>query len=191
MLGFGMRRFIAALSGFLIIHSASGDILNLANGDRYRGSIELVNEKEVHLKSEVVGLLKVPRAKVASIYFGTNQPPVHVGIEKSAAKESLDAKSIEQVQKDFLATATPEANEMFTELVQGLASGKLSVADIRKQASDSLKELRELQAELGEEADNPLLDGYVGILEKFIREGGTNQPPAKVKKSAPPPADDP
>src|SRR5258706_15038976 len=54
--------------------AARADIVNLSNGDRYIGSVELVNAAEVHLKSETLGLLKVPRAKVTSIYFGTNQP---------------------------------------------------------------------------------------------------------------------
>jgi hypothetical protein len=64
-----------------------------------------------------------------------------------------------------------------------LASGKLNIEDIRNQARDSLKELKELQADVGEDADNPLLQSYVGILEQFINKGSTNrakiEPPKK------------
>lgn len=168
------------------------DILNLANGDRYVGHVELVNQTEVHLKSDVVGLLKVPREKVVSIYFGTNQPVAGVAVKPEPAKNEFDPKAIEQVQRDFLSTATPEANDMFQQMVQGLASGKLSVDDLRAQARDSLKQLRELQAEIGEEDDNPLLQSYVGVLERFIN-AGTNRTRTKAvapKIAIPPPKPD-
>jgi hypothetical protein len=187
----GMQRFVLAAFAILILVHSRADTLNLINGDRFIGLVQLVNESEVQIKSEVVGLLKVPRDKVASIYFGTNRPPIDLGFgaqseQSIPLKEKIDPKAVDQVQKEFLGTATPEANAMFTELVQGLSSGKLSISDIRKQAADSLKELRELQAEVGEDADNPLLSGYVGILEKFIRAGETNKPAAKpTEKPAP------
>ena len=78
------------------------------------------------------------------------------------------------MQQEFLGTATPEANAMFGEMLQGLSSGKINVDDIRAQARDTLKQLKELQAELGDEGDNPLLATYGAILEKFVRAGGTN-----------------
>lgn len=200
-----MRRFrfpALALAGALVgCASARADILNLTNGDRYIGSIQLVNQNEVHLKSDVVGMLKIPRAKVESIYFGTNQPSAHAAShaaeaktagsapESAASRLALDSKAVEQVQQQFLATATPEANAMFSDMVQGLASGKLSIEGLRAQARDALKELRELQADSGEEEDNPLLAGYVGILEKFINQGSasTNRAKAPALKIAPPP----
>ena len=183
-----MHRIFLAL--YLAVSGVLGraDILNLSNGDRYVGDIELVNAREVHLKSEVVGLLKVPREKVASIFFGTNRPSFQVSTSSAEPASGLDQKSVEQVQKEFLSTASPEANQMFTDLVQGLASGKISVNDIRKQASDTLKELRELQAEIGEDEDNALLSSYVGILDKFVKEGSANRARAVAPKAAPAPA---
>lgn len=163
------------------------DLLNLANGDRYVGHVELVNQTEVHLKSDVVGLVKIPRDKVVSIYFGTNQPSASVAIKTELPKNEFDPKAIEQVQREFLTTATPEANAMFQEMVQGLASGKLSVDDLRAQARDSLKQLRDLQAEIGEEDDNPLLQSYVGILERFINAGTNRAKTAAPKVAIPPP----
>lgn len=172
---------------------AKGDVLNLVNGDRFIGEIESMDKTEIHIKNDVVGVIKVPRAKVASIFLGTNQPPAGVGViaatQPSVVKTQIDPGAVDQVQKEFLATASPEANAMFTDLVQGLSSGKLSIEDIRKQARDSLRELRELQAEIGEEDDNPLLSSYVGILERFVNQGSTNR--AKVAPAAPAPAPKP
>jgi hypothetical protein len=183
-----MHRILFTLFGLLIFGGAAAraDILNLSNGDRYIGKIEIVNATEVHLKSEIVGVVKVPREKVASIYFGTNRPPAKIATTSENSATGLNQRSIEEVQKEFLSTATPEANAMFTELVQGLASGKIKVDDIRKQAGDTLKELRELQAEIGDDDDNPLLSSYVSILEKFVRGGSTNRAGAIAPKSIPP-----
>jgi hypothetical protein len=177
-----MRASILAFA--LLLFTARADVLNLANGDRFVGSIELVNAAEVHLKSETLGLVKIPRAKVASIYFGTNQPPT---VTSSVKKQSaIDPESVEKVQQDFLANAGPEANDMFKELVQGLASGKLNAEDIRNQARQSLAELKDLQDDLGDEADNALIKSYVGILERFIAQG-TNRAETPAPKPIPSP----
>ena len=170
--------------------STRADIVNVVNGDRFVGSVELVNTAEVHLKSDTLGLVKIPRLKVQSIYFGTNQPPAAgIASAKKAEKETntalFDAKDVEKVQGDFLATAGPEANAMFKDLIQGLAQGKLNQDDIRKQAEQSLKELKELQAELGEEADNPIVANYAAILERYIKQGSTNAAKATAPKPAP------
>ena len=89
---------------------------------------------------------------------------------------------MDKVQEDFLATAGPEANAMFKDLIQGLASGKLNVDDLRNQARESLKELKELQADGGEDADNPLIQSYVSILQNFINKGSTNGAKANQSK---------
>lgn len=191
-----MRAFASIFFGIVVIgFSSRADVVNLMNGDRFTGSVELVNSAEVQLRSDSLGVVKLPRAKVLSIYFGTNQPPARiVGADKDAAAAGLfDPKAIEKVQDDFLATAAPEANAMFKDLIQGLASGKLNVDDIRKQAADSLKQLKELQTDGGDE-DSAILSTYVGILERFINQGSTNKakaaPPAKPATPDQKPADD-
>jgi hypothetical protein len=182
-----MHRLFALLA--LCLFTAQADTLNLINGDRFIGAVQLVNDKEVQIKSDSVGVLKIAREKVACIYFGTNKPPIDLSFapKSEPLNEKIDSKVVDQVQKEFLGTATPEANAMFTDLVQGLSSGKISINDIRKQAAETLKELQDLQGEIGEDADNPLLGSYVSILEKFIRAGGaaTNQAAGKAPKAAP------
>src|SRR5437762_425905 len=117
MLACGMRAFIFWFAAFslLITNFTRADVVNLANGDRFIGSVELVNTAEIHLKSETLGLVKIPRAKVSSIYFGTNQPPALKSVVKQNAADAFDPKAIDKVQEDLLATAGPEANAMFKE----------------------------------------------------------------------------
>ena len=184
--------WLSAAVSLVLEISTRADIVNVVNGDRFVGFVELVNTAEVHLKSDTLGLVKIPRLKVQSIYFGTNQPPV-AGIasaqkaEKETGAALFDTKDVEKVQGDFLATAGPEEKEIFKDLIQGLAQGKLNQDDIRKQAEQSLKELKELQAELGEEADNPIVANYAAILERYIKQGSTNGAKATVPKPAPAP----
>jgi hypothetical protein len=182
---FWLLALLAAAFNF----SPLADIVNLANGDRFIGSIELVNAAEVQLKSETLGLAKIARAKVQSIYFGTNQPPARVASAEKPGKDTaaslFDQKHIDKVQEEFLATAGAEANAMFKNMIQGLASGKITVDDLRKQACDSLKELKELQADLGDNDDTAILSTYAGILERFINQGSTNRAKATVPKPEP------
>jgi len=183
-----MRAFNFLLAAIFFGLSVDADVVNLINGDRFTGSVELVDAAEIHLKTESLGAVTVPRAKVASIYFGTNQPPAKTlaGAEKDSIAAGLFNPSVaEKVQDDFLATAGPEANAMFKDLVQGLATGKLNVEDIRNKARESLKELKELQADAGEDAENPLLSSYVGILEQFINKGSTNRAKLDLPKKPP------
>lgn len=175
--GCGMRQMLF-LAAVFCAATVRADLLSMSNGDRYHGAIQLVNEKEVHLQSEILGLIKIPRTKVTAIQFGdvkeTAAPVAKASSAAASDQLGFDPKAVEKVQQEFLGTATPEANAMFSEMLQGLSSGKISVNDIRSQAMDTLKQLKELQAELGEEGDNSLLATYGSILEKFVRAGGTN-----------------
>jgi hypothetical protein len=162
-----------------------GDSIQCHNGDRYNGKVLLVNETEVRLLNDIHGTLTIPRSKVVSIAFQsgsvTNVPviPAVPAVSPGNGGLSVDAAAVEQVQREVLGTANPEANQLFQEMVQGLASGKLNVGDIRAKALSTLNEVRELQKELGDDDISSVLDSYVGILEGFVKQAGTNTPPPK------------
>ncbi len=50
---------------------AKADQIEMLNGDRYQGKIISLNSNEVVLNSDMLGLVKVPRAKVLGITAGT------------------------------------------------------------------------------------------------------------------------
>ena len=152
--------------------------------------------------------MRLPRSKVALITlgpgaltnraplpFGTNTAPraVSTGItnadpELSATLSQLGAHTnlIQQVQKQFLSGAGPEANDKFNELLGGLMTGKLSVDDIRAQAKTAADQLRSLKGDLGEDAGFAV-DGYLAILDHFLKESappgsGTTNAPAALSK---------
>ena len=162
---------------------ALADVVQFVNGDRYTGTVLAVNENEVRLTNDVTGALTVPRAKVVSIHFGTNPKLTETPAAQPAQSAfKVDPGAVEQVQREFLGTASPEANQMFQEMVQGLASGKLNVGDIRKTAIETINEVRELQKDLGDDDTAGLLDSYVSILESFVKNTSTNAPPGKPGK---------
>jgi hypothetical protein len=168
----------------------------MQNGDRYLGTVLSLDTNTLVLRSAVLGTVTLPRGKVALIRLGpggaTSLPsaasagkpqPAASSIaitngttDLSAPLRQLGANTnfIEQVRAQFLADAGPEANNKFNLMVGGLLSGRLTVNDIRVEAKSAADQLKELKRDLGEDAGGAL-DGYLAILENFLRE--TAPPP--------------
>ncbi|MCX6925786.1 MAG: hypothetical protein NT154_21645 [Verrucomicrobia bacterium] len=207
----------AALSLFAAAGRLQADQVELHNGDRYLGHVLSLNTNTVVLQSEVLGTLRLPRSKVAVITLGpiqattspalslsTNSPvrppsivPAKAATNISPAFRQLGANTnlIQQVQKQFLSGAGPDANNKFNELLSGLMSGKLSVDDIRAEAKSAADQLRALQRESGEDAG--LATGaYLSILDHFLKEtapsagSATNAPAPSTKSKAEAPPDE-
>ena len=113
------------------------------------------------------------------------------GSDLTAAFREMGTNSplIQQVRSQFLNDAGPEANKKFNDLLGGLMSGNLSVQDIRLEAKSAADQIRAMRKDLGEDAGGAL-DGYLAILDSFLKEtettyGATNAPSASPKpKSA-------
>jgi hypothetical protein len=186
-----------------------GDQIEMQNGDRYVGQVLSLDAKSVVLQSAVLGTVRVARSKVAVITLGpapaTNSPALPVPAKAEPALPAATAVTnaapalrglgantnlIQQVQKQFLAGAGPEANDKFNELLGGLMSGKLSVEDIRAEAKTAADQLRALQRESGEEAGFAA-STYLAILDHFLKEtapsgAATNGPGTSPKSTAAP-----
>lgn len=204
-----MKAFVVLTCLFLGSEHAllRADVVECLNGDRYNGKLLSVDEKSVKLESEVTGVMTLPRAKVSSIHFGaverrtetlTKVPSAADIIRKldpdakpnsttkDPTKAELDPKAVEQVQNEFLAGASPEAQAMFKNMVQGLMSGSLNMQDLRGQAKSALDQLKDLEKDLDEDETSALLGSYVGILQNFLKETAKAIPePAKPKENAP------
>jgi hypothetical protein len=174
------------------------DVIECTNGDRYNGRVLLVDDQNVKFESEINGAVTLPRAKVISIQFNgakatvsktstlsTNEllapAPAKSTLPKLPSlnsKPGFDPKAVDQVENELLGDATPEAQAMYRQMVQGLMNGKLNLGDIQSQAQSALNQLKELQKDLGEDDDTPVLGGYIGILENFLKETKKEQPAA-------------
>jgi len=194
----GFRRVVFMLAVSLAAAAVRADILELVNGDSYRGVILSMNRTNVEFQSEIQGRVLLPREKVARITFRepmvkkpvaeTGQsvvPPLIIrgtnvahAVPSSAVvgqmrQQGVDPKIVEQVQEQVFGKGSPEAAQKFNELMGGLTSGTLNIQDIRAQAQTAIATIRETKKELGPEAGD-MLDGYLSILEKFVRESATD-----------------
>ena len=205
----GVALFCAALVLFLAPGWLRADQVEMQNGDRYAGHVLSLNTNTVVLQSDVLGTLRLPRAKVAVITLGsmpanspalpaltnapglalstarTNKPPK---LSPAFAQLGASTNLIQQVQKQFLSGAGPEANNKFNELLGGLMSGKLSLDDIRAEAKTAADQLRALKREGGEETGFAT-DAYLAILDHFLKEtapsGSATNTPASSSGSKP------
>jgi hypothetical protein len=196
----------ACLALFLLPGRLQADQVEMQNGDRYLGKVLSLNADTLVLQNEVLGTVRLPRGKVATISFGpaagtaipgnplsTNAlahspllAPANTStnaLDLSAAFRQLGANSnlIRQVQTQFLSGAGPEANAKFNELLSGLMTGSLNLNDLRAQAQSAAEQARAARKELGDDA-GMTMDGYLSILDAFLKE---TEPPAAARTNAP------
>lgn len=182
------------------------DQVQMQNGDQLFGRVVSMSGDTLTLQSEVLGTLKLPRAKVASVSFGTNalpplatqvltnRPALPGAVRTNGTTELADTLKqlrghtnlVSQVQAQFLAGAGPEANAKFNELLNGLTTGQLNIGDLRSQAQNAAAQLRSAKKDLGGDA-GWVLDSYLTILDNFINETADQQAtsPQKTKPSRP------
>src|ERR1700722_4440826 len=124
----------AALAAVLMALStpARAEILQLVNGDQYRGMVIGMNASNVVFQSEIQGRVILPRAKIAQIVFrevpakvapnsaGTNAArplilsgppaaPVPAGdaITEQMRQQGVDPKIVDQVQQEIFGKSSP------------------------------------------------------------------------------------
>jgi hypothetical protein len=181
-----------------LLQYAGADIIECDNGDKYNGKVLSMDEKAVKLQNEIAGTLTIPRSRIVGISFRPGQSAAAVKASTNgpaidpSKRIKVDPGAVDRVQSELLATATPEANQMFQEMIRGLQTGQLNLGDIRAQAQTTLKELREAQKELGDDDLAGLLDTYAAVLESFVRQApsGTRTPAVKPVQPKPQPADE-
>jgi hypothetical protein len=182
------------LAFFLLVTTAlnvRAEVVECDNGDRYNGKILSVDETSVKLQNDIAGTLTIPRSRIVGIHFrqtAATPPPVTVNAATNRPaldpnKLQFDPASIERIQNEYFADATPEARQMFQEMVHGVQSGQINLHDVQVQAATALKELREAQKELSGGDTSGILDAYAEILEAFL-----NQAPSTVRASPVTPA---
>lgn len=224
---FSLALAALALSAALPLRAA--DLIELTNGDHYRGTIVGMDSNNIDFISEIQGRVHLPRNKVAQITFrevaprpvartntapatasplimyGTNNlyaaassaapaaaagPATAEEVVQQMRQQGVQPQLINQVQEQIFGKASPEASRKFEEIMNGLTSGQISVQDLRVQAQNAIKQARDAKKELGGDAGE-MLDGYIGILEKFVAESAPSAAapaPAPAAPAAPAPA---
>lgn len=179
----------------VIVCAARADVVVFENGDRLSGKVLTLSETELKLQNEIQGTVTLPREKIASIHLkearvagpGLGTIPNAGNVLKQLESGSDTSRAIEQVQNELLAGASPEAQQMYRDMVRDLMSGKLQLGDIRAQAETTLKELRELEKELGDDGTSELLGSYAAILENFLKAAPPAEKPRPGLQPSPQP----
>jgi hypothetical protein len=160
----------------------------MQNGDILNGTISSVSTNTLVLQNDNLGNLTLPRAKVATINFGTlatsfsasatnsqiRLPAVSPTNSMSDLAMALrgirdQTNLIQQVQSQVLSSGNPDAVNKFNELLDGLSSGKIDINDLRVQAQSAADQLRSLKSGLGPNSSSEV-DGYLSILDDFLQE---------------------
>jgi hypothetical protein len=188
-------RLFATAALLALTPLARPDTIRCKNGDMLNGEVIAMSAKDIKFRSELHGVVTIPRSKVVSISLGEAKPAAateaatdsaalpavpkpSAALKKIQSKENAGALSA-QVEAQYLADATPEARQMYQEMVSGFLSGKMNLQDISVQAQSALKQLKELQGEMGDDdATGALLSSYASILENFVKQvpASTNSP---------------
>lgn len=177
------------------IGSAHADELKTISGERLVGKIVSVSDKTVHFHSSTLGPVNLARTNVAAITLTPSVAQASAAVSSNqvlgtasatndyaALLRSLPAPDPEtggSVQ-DLLRESGPEATAKFNQMVRGLVSGSMSVAELRAEAKSVRDQARALRAELDEDT-GAILDGYLAILDKFLGEAAAQ--PGKNSKS--------
>lgn len=188
------------LSAGLFVSSLTAEQVQMQNGDVYQGRVLAVTTNAVVLQSEVLGTIRLPRNKVAQVILGSNSGTNNVGVatvnpliaasvprtnsslsELSASLRQLGLQTnlIRQVQAQLLSDAGPEANAKFNQLLNGLMAGSLDLKDLRAEAQSVAERARAARKELGDDAGG-LIDGYLAILDSFLKETGPLSAPTNA-----------
>jgi hypothetical protein len=197
-------RWVARLATFEMLcavviscaFAVRGDQVEMLNGDRYAGQVLSLGSETLVLQSEVLGTLKLPRARISTITL-ESRAPVHAtntglaplvlrsnNIARASAMASTNAPPdfaaalrqlgtnsnvMQQVQQQFLSGAGPEAQARFNDLMGGLLTGKIGVNELRAEAKSTLAQARSVRNELGDQGGS-MLDSYLAILDSFLKE---------------------
>jgi len=167
--------------GFGALVNLRADQVVMQNGDQYHGKILSVSPTNVVLQSAVLGVVNLSRTMVANLTLGlpavTNAPARAATVKTNAASDlsavmrqmGNHSNLVNQVRAQFLATAGPEVNQKFDQMMGDLTSGKMSIVDLRAQAKSTAAQLRELEQAGGEGATGTM-GLYLSILDNFLAE---------------------
>jgi hypothetical protein len=181
------------------------DLLELVNGDHYSGIVIELTRTNLEFQSDIQGLVKIPRDKIAKITLrepvakpmaiipSTNSAAItNSAVSADAVIQQMRAQGVDpnimnQIQQQILGQSNPEATRMFNTTMSGLMSGSISVEDIRVQARKAIQDIQAARKDLGgDSAMTDLLNGYADILQKFVSE--TDAPTPATAAATPNPA---
>ena len=91
---------------------------------------------------------------------------------------------IQQVQSQFLGSASPDAINKFNELLNGLSTGNIDLNGLRAEAQSAADQLRSLKQDSGPDSSGAM-DSYLAILDSFLQEVAAVNVPTNSSSTVP------
>ena len=182
------------------------DQVVMHNGDTYNGKVLSVTTNAVVLQNDNLGSVTLARSKINVISFGnetaTGSSPAasltgiqigqpvtaqtNAGSDLTTALRGIGDQTnlIQQVQSQFLGSASPDAINKFNELLNGLSTGNIDLNGLRAEAQSAADQLRSLQKDSGPDASDAM-DSYLAILDSFLQEVAAVNVPTNSSSTVP------
>jgi len=182
------------------------DQVVMQNGDTYNGKVLSVTTNEVVLQNGNLGSVTLARSKITVISFGNKtakgsspvasstgiqigQPvtaQTNAGSDPTTALHGIGEQTnlIQQVQSQFLGSASPDAINKFNELLNGLSTGNIDLNGLRAEAQSAADQLRSLKQDSGADTSGEM-DSYLAILDSFLQEVAAVNVPTNSSSTVP------
>lgn len=185
--------YIAGAVVALLGSSLRADTIQLVNGDRIKGQLVSLDDKQIVVKSESFGELKIPRGKVDLISLGEKGIP-------DFSKPTVGPKASASVEESAEGTANispllndPSVQQQLGPLVQQLL-GPGGDEETQRRIDEAQRGMKELRKDFGEGPEGAALDAYMKFFEKIapaaraLGEPGSKPMPRQKRtpKVAPP-----
>jgi hypothetical protein len=209
----GASLALAALMMFAA--TARADLIELTNGDHYRGTVIALTATNVEFLSEVQGRVKLPRSLIAQITFhevapkppsaapDTNapkaQPLILSGSDSSASTAPAAGQSTLVIQQMRAQGMDPKLVDQVQQQIFGQGSPKAAAQfnemmsglmsgnlSVQDVRAKAQNSIAEIKAAKQEMPElGDALDSYLEILQKFVQESATDTATPTVQSSAP------
>ena len=182
------------------------DQVVMHNGDTYNGKVLSVTANAVVLQNDNLGSVTLARSKINVISFGNGtakgsspvasstgiqmgQPvtaQTNAGSDLTTALRGIGDQTnlIQQVQSQFLGSASPDAMNKFSELLNGLSTGKIDLNGLRAEVQSAADQLRSLENDMGPDTSGEM-DSYLAILDDFLQEAAAVNVPTNSSSTVP------
>ena len=182
------------------------DQVVMQNGDTYNGKVLSVTTNAVVLQNDNPGSVTLARSKINVISFGNGtakgsspaasstgiqigQPvtaQTNAGSDLTTALRGIGDQTnlIQQVQSQFLGSASPDAMNKFSELLNGLSTGKIDLNGLRAEVQSAADQLRSLENDMGPDTSGEM-DSYLAILDDFLQEAAAVNVPTNSSSTVP------
>lgn len=200
-----------ATAAALLAHStARADLIELVNGDQYNGAVVGMSATQLEFKSDIQGVVKIPREKVARITFreialkpgapaaarGTNAASFSPAFKSAAAasnkagilnQPNTQAKAGDDADADLIAQIQEQIigknnPEASGKFNQMMAGFMTGSLSVEDIRNQARSAVKDIEAAKKDLGPDAgmMLDGYLKILQDFLADGSTTISPAKT-----------